>query len=115
MKGDKVRNEYLQKVIEYFSSLDEDVLVIGSNAICFPAVDETQDDIFIRIKVEVPKGSKDEPFDGYTMAEDWQMKLEEKRIKEEKKKAEKERKKARDKKERELKAKIKEKKSEKNS
>ena len=101
------RVEYMELVKKALLENGEDVLEIASNAICFPIVDKDGNDLFIRIKVEVPKGSKDEPFDGYAMQDDYRLKVAEKAEKEKKKAAEKARKMERDKKQRELSAKIK--------
>ncbi len=101
------RIEYMNLVRKALEDNGEQVLEIASNAYAFPIVDKDGNDLFIRVKVEIPKGSKDEPFDGYAMEEDYRLKQAEKAEKEKKKAAEKAKKVERDKKQRELSAKIK--------
>ena len=74
---------------------DEEVLVIGSNAITMPFVDDKGEEKWLKIVFSIPKGSKDEEFDGYSLAEDWEQKqlLKAQKEEEKKKKAEEEKKK----------------------
>ena len=91
--NDGVRADYLAKVKESFEQIGEEVLITGSGEVCIPCVDSEGNEKWVQIVVKVPTGSRDgEPFDGYSLAEDWQMKCEEKRAKAEetaRKKAEK--------------------------
>ena len=75
-----LRNEYLQKVIDTFLNLDEDVLRVKSNEIAIPVVGCEGNEDFIVITVKVPTGANKglEPYDGYEMAQDYEMKLSEK-------------------------------------
>lgn len=108
VKGkDLKRTEYLNLIEKALIDNGEEVLEIATNAFCFPIVDQDGNDLFIRVKVEVPTGSKDEPFDGYAMQEDYLLSLEKKREKEKAKAEQKAKKMERDKKQRELSAKIK--------
>ena len=86
-----LRNAYLTEIIEYFSDHDE-VLQVKSNEIAIPVVGCEGNEDFIVITVKVPTGANKgmEPYDGYSEAEDYQMKLSEKA----RKKAEAEEKKA---------------------
>ena len=106
--NEKLRNSYVSLISEYLKERDEEVLVTGSNEICLPCVDEEGNDEFLVITFKVPTGSRDgDPYDGYSMAEDYRMKCEakaEKAKESAKKKAEKI---ARDKANREAKAKAK--------
>lgn len=102
-----VRVQYMNLVRSALEANGEDVLDIASNAFCFPVVDSEGNDLYIRVKVEIPKGSKDEPFDGYAMRDDYTLKCAEKAQKAEKAKAEKAKKIERDKKQREVAARIK--------
>lgn len=102
-----VRVQYMNLVRSALEANGEDVLDIASNAFCFPVVDSEGNDLYIRVKVEIPKGSKDEPFDGYAMRDDYTLKCAEKAAKAEKAKAEKAKKIERDKKQREVAARIK--------
>ena len=89
-----LRNEYLNQIVEAFLNRDEEVLRVKSNEIAIPVVGCEGNEDFIVITVKVPTGANKglEPYDGYEMAQDYEMKLAEKdRKKEEteKKKAEK--------------------------
>lgn len=86
-KGEKTREKYLKRLMEYFIEQDEEVIQIASNSFCFPVV-EGQDEMFVRIKVEIPKGSKTESFDGYAIGEDYKILIEQRkaRVKAKKKK-----------------------------
>lgn len=92
-----LRNEYLNKLIEFFKD-DEEVLRVKSNEIAFPVVGCEDNEDFIVITVKVPTGANKgaEPYDGYSEAESYEMKLKEKELKAKKKEEEKEKKKKRD-------------------
>ena len=91
--NDEVRAQYLQRVSECLSAEDE-VLVVGSNELAIPVVDSEGNEKWIVFTVKVPTGSRDgDAYDGYAMAEDYQMKVAAKAAKA----AEKERKAAADK------------------
>ena len=80
--NDKIRADYLEKVKDFFASVGEEVLVTGSGEICMPCVDTEGNEKWVQLVVKVPTGSRDgEPFDGYSLAEDYQMKLDEKAAK----------------------------------
>ena len=87
----QLRKRYLEMLKEFFNNRDEEVLVTGTNELCFPCVDEEGNEKFIQLVIKIPKGSRDgEAFDGYSLAEDFKMKQElneqKKKEKEEKKK-----------------------------
>ena len=75
-----LREEYLKKIIETFLENDEDVLRVKSNEIAIPVVGCEGNEDFIVITVKVPTGANKglEPYDGYEMAQDYEMKLAEK-------------------------------------
>lgn len=97
-----LRNEYLNKLIEFFKD-DEEVLRVKSNEIALPVVGCEDNEDFIVITVKVPTGANKgtEPYDGYSEAESYEMKLKEKELKAKKKAEEKEKKIRRDKERRE--------------
>lgn len=97
-----LRNEYLNKLIEFFKD-DEEVLRVKSNEIALPVVGCEDNEDFIVITVKVPTGANKgtEPYDGYSEAESYEMKLKEKELKAKKKAEEKEKKIKRDKERRE--------------
>lgn len=88
-----LRETYLNEIIDYFRDHDE-VLRVKSNEIAIPVVGCEGNEDFIVITVKVPTGANKgtEPYDGYELAEDYQMKQAEKERKKketEKKKLEK--------------------------
>ena len=106
---EEIRLNYLEKIASFFRGEDEDVLRVKSNEIAFPVVGSDGSEEFVVITVKVPNGSKDEPYDGYAMAEDYEIHQKEKEEKKKKREEEKERKIARDKRMREKKKEIAEK------
>ena len=75
-----LREDYLQKIIDNFLNLDEEVLRVKSNEIAIPVVGCEGNEDFIVVTVKVPTGANKglEPYDGYEMAQDYEMKLAEK-------------------------------------
>lgn len=89
-----LRNEYLEAIILNFLEKNEQVLRVKSNEIAIPVVGCEGNEDFIVVTVKVPTGANKglEPYDGFELAEDYEMKLaekERKKIEAEKKKAEK--------------------------
>ena len=79
---EEIKAKYLEDLIFYFEEGDEDVLRVGSNEIAFPIVDENGDEHFLVVTLKIPTGTRDgDPYDGYGLAEDYQMKQEEKKRK----------------------------------
>ena len=93
--NDALRETYLELISKTMSEAGEEVLRVGSNEICFPCVDSAGNDKYVILTVKIPIGSRDgEAYDGYSMAEDYQMKLAEKAEKAKAKEAESAKKKA---------------------
>lgn len=88
-KFKSIREEIISEVSAKLSNLDYEVLVTGSQEICVPIVGDEMEEGFLKITFAVPKGSRDgDPYDGYEMAQDYALKLAEKKAKaEETKKA----------------------------
>lgn len=99
VEREMLRNEYLAKVIESFEQIGEEVLRVKSNEIAIPVVGCEDNEDFIVITVKVPTGANKgtEPYDGYSMAEEYEMKLKEKKRKEKEKEEKKKKKIERDK------------------
>lgn len=110
--NEELRNSYLEVIKKLLANNGEEVLVTGSNEIAIPCVDSEQNDKFVQIIVKVPTGSRDgDLYDGYSMAEDYEIHLKEKKEKAEKAKELKAKKIERDKKMREQQKKLKEEKA----
>lgn len=106
---EEIRTGYMEKIISMLTEQGEEVLRTGSQQIAIPCVDADNNDEFLVITFSVPTGSRDgDPYDGYSMAQEYDMKTKEKAERQVKAKAEKEAKIARDKAQREAKKKAKE-------
>ena len=103
-----LRNDYLQKVIDAFLELDETVLRVKSNEIASPVVGCEGNEDYIVVTVKVPTGANKgtEPYDGFEMAQDYEMKVAEKEEKAKRKEEEKKKKIAKDKEVREKKESV---------
>lgn len=100
-----IRNRFMTAITELLVGQGEEVLRTNSNEIAIPTLDEDGNEEFLVLVFKVPTGSRDgEAYDGYSMAEDYEIKSKEKAEKAEKAKAEKEKKIAKDKAMREQKA-----------
>ena len=103
-----IRSKYMEAIAKLLTEQGEEVLRTNSNEIAIPTLDEDGNEEFLVLVFKVPTGSRDgDAYDGYSMAEDYQMKCEAKAEKAEEAKAKKEAKIARDKAMREQKAKAK--------
>ena len=94
IERERIRNGYLDAVVEFLNFKGEEVLRVKSNEIAIPVVGCEGNEDFLVVTFKVPIGSNKgkEPYDGYGLAEDYEMKLKEKAEKAEataKKKAEK--------------------------
>lgn len=88
----ELREKVLKMVMEFFAKNDEDIMQTNSNECAFPCLDGEGNEKWIQIVVKVPTGGRDgEGFDGYGIAESYQLKLKEKE--EKRKKSEKSKKK----------------------
>lgn len=74
----------------------EDAGLIASNAFNFPVVADDGEEGWVEIVVKVPKGTKDEEYDGYARREQYRIDCEEKAAKKAEKEAAKAKKIARD-------------------
>ena len=76
---ESLRKSYMDKITAFLADAGEEVLVTGSNEIALPCVDSEGNDEFIVITFKVPTGSRDgDAYDGYSMAEAFEMKSAEK-------------------------------------
>ena len=76
---ESLRKSYMDKITAFLADQGEEVLVTGSNEIALPCVDSEGNDEVIVLTFKVPTGSRDgDPYDGYSIAEDFKMKSAEK-------------------------------------
>lgn len=75
-----IRNTYLTRIKDYLESNEEEVLRVKSNEIAIPVVGCEGNEDFLVITFKVPTGANKgaDPYDGYSEAEDYEMKLKEK-------------------------------------
>ena len=74
-KFDEVRNRLMNDCRVLFEGLDYDVLITGTNELCLPIVGTDGDEGYLVMTFKVPKGSRDgDPYDGYSVAEDFALK-----------------------------------------
>ena len=86
--ANQARAEFIKTLYDFFSERGEDVGMTASNVLNFPTVVDGEE-CWIEVSVKVPKGTKDEEYDGYGRREDYNISLEEKADKAAKKEAEK--------------------------
>ena len=83
---EEIKVRFLEGVTEHLSNVGEEVLRVGSNEIALPVVDAEGEERWLVLTFKVPTGTRQgEAYDGYEMAEDYKMKLENKAIKEQQK------------------------------
>ena len=76
---EEIKQRYLDGIMEHLNVCGEEVLLVKSNEIAIPTVDANGEERWVVITIKVPTGSRDgDEYDGYSMAEDYQMKLAEK-------------------------------------
>lgn len=79
---EEIKLRFLEGVSEHLTNAGEEVLRVGSNEIALPVVDEDGNEKWLVLTFKVPTGSRDgDAYDGYSMAEDYKMKLAEKEAK----------------------------------
>ena len=80
--NEEIKIRFLEGVSEHLEQVGEEVLRVGSNEIALPVVDEDGNEKWLVLTFKVPTGSRDgDAYDGYSMAEDYQMKQAEKEAK----------------------------------
>ena len=73
--NEKLREKFLEIVGEILKEKDEEVLRTGSNEIAVPCLDEEGNEKFVVLTIKVPTGSRDgDAYDGYSMAEGFEIK-----------------------------------------
>jgi len=93
-----IRDEILSTLISFMNThYDADTMPISTSKFVMPVVDAEGNEKFARITVEIPRGTRNgdggyDDYDGYGLAEEWKLKLEDDENKRKVKEAEKERK-----------------------
>lgn len=83
---EEIKLRFLEGVSEHLSNAGEEVLRVGSNEIALPVVDSEGEERWLVLTFKVPTGSRDgDAYDGYSMKQDYEMKLAEKAAKAEEK------------------------------
>lgn len=76
---DEIKVRFLEGVVEHLTQVGEEVLRTGSNEIAIPVLDSNNEERWLVLTFKVPTGSREgDAYDGYSMAEDYQMKQVEK-------------------------------------
>lgn len=73
-----IRSRVVKAVMAYFVEANEDCGMIASNSFNFPIVAEDGEEGWVEVVVKVPKGTKDEEYDGYGRREQYEIDLKEK-------------------------------------
>lgn len=95
--NDGLRAKYTDVIREALAQAGYDVLQVGTNELCIPALDADRNDKYVTFTVKVPTGERGgDPYDGYSMAEDFALKQKAKAEKAKEKEATKQKKMARD-------------------
>ena len=85
---EEIKVRFLEGVSEHLENAGEEVLRVGSNELALPVVDSNGEERWLVVTFKVPTGSRDgDAYDGYSMKEDYEMKLAEKAAKAEAKAA----------------------------
>ena len=80
----KLRNTYLSFITQSISQeMEIDALPVSASELAVPCLDAEGNEKFVLIKVSIPRGTRNgeggyEPYDGYAVAEDYALELEEK-------------------------------------
>lgn len=80
---EEVKAAYVADLAAYFEEKGEEVLQVKSNELAIPVVDAEGNEDFIVLTVRIPTGANKgtEPYDGYAMAQEYEMKQVEKAAK----------------------------------
>ena len=86
--ANSIRSKYAEKLIAFLSENGEDCGMITSNVFNFPIVTDDGEESWVEVSIKVPKGTKDEEYDGYSRREQYQISCQEKADKKAKREAE---------------------------
>ena len=72
---EEIKLRFLEGVVEHFENVGEEVLRVKSNEIALPVVDDEGEERWLVLTFKVPTGERGgDGYDGYSMAEDWEIK-----------------------------------------
>ena len=86
--ANSIRSKYAEKLIAFLTENGEDCGMITSNVFNFPIVTEDGEESWVEVSIKVPKGTKDEEYDGYSRREQYEITQKEKADKKAKREAE---------------------------
>ena len=66
-----IRADFIKLFADYLAQKGEDIGLINSNTLNFPIVTSDGEEGWVEIVVKVPKGTKDEDYDGYSRREQY--------------------------------------------
>ena len=73
---EEIKVRFLEGVSEHLENVGEEVLRVGSNELALPVVDSNGEERWLVVTFKVPTGSREgDAYDGYSMKEDYEMKL----------------------------------------
>ena len=76
---EEIKLRYLEGVVEHLEQTGEEVLRIGSNKVAIPVLDSQNNERWLELTFKVPTGDRDgNEYDGYSLKQDYEMKLAEK-------------------------------------
>ena len=79
-----LRNRFLDMVKEMMENAEEtDALRVSASELAIPCLDDEGNEKWVLVKISIPRGTRNgeggyEPYDGYTVAEDYAIDCEEK-------------------------------------
>lgn len=77
--ANSIRAGVIEKIFNHLKDFcEEDVGMIASNSFNFPVVADDGEEGWVEVVVKVPKGTKDEEYDGYGRREDYRLSVEDK-------------------------------------
>ena len=73
--NDGLRKQFTTELMELLRQSGYDVMQVGTNELCIPCVDAERNDKYVTFTIKVPTGERGgDPYDGYSMAEDFALK-----------------------------------------
>lgn len=79
---EEIKARYFEAVAEVFKTQELEVLKVGSAEMAVPVLDKNGNEEWLVVTLKVPTGSRDgDAYDGYALAQDYEMKQAEKAAK----------------------------------